>query len=106
MSYLLLAAAIAFEVIATSYLKSTEGFSRLWPTVAVLAAYAISFAFLANAIKDIPVGVAYALWSGIGTVAIVAIAVTFTGEAITAMKVTGVFLVVSGAIVLNLGGAH
>lgn len=102
----MLAAAIALEVAGTSFLKSTEGFSRLLPTVAVLTAYAISFVLLAKVVKEIPVGVAYALWSGLGTMAIVAIAVAFAGEAISLVKVLGVFLIVSGAVVLNLSGGH
>ncbi|WP_245853183.1 DMT family transporter [Blastococcus aggregatus] len=84
-------------------LKSTDGFSRLGPTLGVLAAHALSLASFANTVEDIPVGVAYALWSGIGTVAI---AVAFSGKEITAVKVLGVQLVVSGAVVLNLDGGH
>jgi small multidrug resistance pump len=106
MPYVMLATAIAFEVAATSFLKVTDGFSRLLPTLAVLAAYAVSFVLLAKVVKEIPVGVAYALWSGLGTMAIVAIAVTFAGEAISAAKVLGVVLIISGAVVLNLSGGH
>ena len=107
MPYVFLLVAIAFEVVATSLLKSTEGFTRLWPTVAVLAGYAGAFAALAWAIKqELPVGVAYAMWSGLGTAAIVAIGVAFLGEPISLQKVVGVALVIGGVAVLNLGGAH
>lgn len=107
MPYLFLFVAIAFEVVATSLLKATEGFTRLWPTVAVLTGYVAAIAALAWAIKqDLPVGVAYAMWSGLGTAAIVAIAVVFLGEPISVQKIAGVVLVIGGVAVLNLGGAH
>ncbi len=107
MPYVFLLAAITFEVVATSLLKSTEGFTRLWPTVATLTGYAASFASLAWAVKqDLPVGLAYAMWSGLGTAAIVAIGAVFLHEPITAQKIAGVLLVVGGVVVLNLGGAH
>lgn len=107
MPYVFLLVAIAFEVVATSLLKSTDGFSKLWPTIACLACYVVSFSALAWAIKQqLPVGVAYAMWSGLGTAAIVAIGVVFLGEEISFMKVAGVLLVIGGVVVLNLGGAH
>jgi len=107
MPYLFLFVAIAFEVVATSLLKATDGFTRLWPTVAVLAGYAAAFAALAWAIRqDLPVGVAYAMWSGLGTAAIVAIGVVFLGEPVSLQKVAGVLLVIGGVATLNLGGAH
>lgn len=105
MPYVFLLAAIAAEVFATSTLKATEGFSRLWPTVACLAGYLVSFAALSQAVKDIPVGVAYALWSALGTAAIVAIGAAFLGEPITVVKVVGVGLIVAGVVTLNVGGA-
>jgi small multidrug resistance pump len=107
MPYVFLLAAIAFEVVATSLLKSTEGFTRLWPTLACLAGYAASFTALAWAVRhDLPVGVAYAMWSGLGTAAIVAIGAVFLHEPVTAQKIAGVLLVIGGVVVLNLGGAH
>ncbi|MEV4541233.1 DMT family transporter [Micromonospora echinaurantiaca] len=105
MPYVFLLAAIAAEVFATSTLKATDGFSRLWPTVACLAGYLVSFAALSQAVKDIPVGVAYALWSALGTAAIVAIGAAFLGEPITVVKVVGVGLIVAGVVTLNVGGA-
>ncbi|WP_347403731.1 multidrug efflux SMR transporter [Solwaraspora sp. WMMD792] len=106
MAYVFLAAAITAEVIGTSLLKSTHGFTRLWPTLALVAAYVAAFACLAQAVKTIPVGVAYALWAGLGTAAIAAIGATFLGEPLTLAKVTGIGLVIAGVVVLNLGGAH
>ena len=106
MPYALLAAAIALEVLGTSFLASTDGFTRLAPTAGVVLAYLASMVLLSQAVRDIPVGVAYALWAGVGTVAIVAISVAFAGEALDPLKAVGVLLVVSGAVMLNLGGAH
>jgi small multidrug resistance pump len=106
MSYVFLVAAIAAEVLGTSLLKPSEGFTRLWPSLGSLAAYAVSFVLLARTIERLPVGVVYAMWSGLGTVAIVAIGVTLLGEPLNVAKVVGIALVIAGVVVLNLGGAH
>ncbi|ORB71649.1 DMT family transporter [Mycobacterium scrofulaceum] len=107
MTYLLLFCAIFVEVIATSLLKSTEGFTRLWPTVICLTGYAISFALLALSIsRGMQTDVAYALWSAIGTALIVLIAVLFLGSTITVAKVVGIALIIAGVVTLNLSGAH
>lgn len=107
MTYLLLLCAIFAEVAATSLLKSTDGFTRLWPTVLCLVGYAISFALLALSIsRGMQTDVAYALWSAIGTAAIVLIAVLFLGSSMSATKVVGIGLLIAGVVTLNLGGAH
>lgn len=107
MTYLFLFCAIFVEVIATSLLKSTEGFTRLWPTVVCLTGYAISFALLALSIsRGMQTDVAYALWSAIGTALIVLIAVLFLGSTITVAKVAGIALIIAGVVTLNLSGAH
>ncbi|MCP3163236.1 MULTISPECIES: DMT family transporter [Myxococcus] len=106
MAYLFLLGAIACEVVATSLLKSTQGFTRLWPTVGCLTGYAVAFALLSQAVKQVPVGVAYAMWSGLGTAAIVAIGVVFLDEPMSATKLLGVALIISGVVLLNLRGAH
>ena len=105
MPYLFLALAIGSELIATTLLKYTEGFTKLWFTLGCLAGYGFAFFMLALAVRDIPVGVAYVLWSGLGTAAIVAIGAVFLGEPITLVKVVGISLIVAGVLVLNLGGA-
>lgn len=107
MAYVFLLFAIFAEVVATSLLKSTEGFTRLWPTVVCLAGYAISFALLALSIsRGMQTDVAYALWSAIGTAAIVFIAVLFLGSPLSLLKVVGVGLIVAGVLTLNVSGAH
>lgn len=105
--YLLLAVAIVAEVIGTSLLKSTEGFTRLWPTLGTIAAYGVAFYALAVAIqKGMNVGLGYAMWAGLGTTLIVIISVLVLGEPITAIKILGVGLIIGGVVLLNLGGAH
>ncbi|MBQ0895759.1 multidrug efflux SMR transporter [Micromonospora sp. U56] len=106
MAYLFLLLAISAEVFGTSLLKATDGFTRLWPTLGLAGAYLAAFLLLALAVRDIPVGVAYAVWSGLGTAAIVAIGAVFLGEPLSVTKVVGVGLVIAGVVVLNLGGAH
>lgn len=107
MAYLFLFCAIFAEVVATSLLKSTEGFTRLWPTVVCLVGYAVAFALLALSIaRGMQTDVAYALWSAIGTAAIVLIAVLFLGSPVSLAKVLGVGLIIGGVLTLNLAGAH
>lgn len=107
MAYLLLYGAIFAEVLSTSLLKSTEGFTRLWPTVICLVGYAASFALLAMSIaRGMQTDVAYALWSAIGTAVIVFIAVLFLGSPLSVAKVVGVVLIIAGVLTLNLSGAH
>ncbi|SNY29522.1 DMT family transporter [Paractinoplanes atraurantiacus] len=106
MPYLFLLLAISSEVAATSMLKTTDGFTRLWPTLACLSGYAVSFLMLALTVRDLPVGVVYAVWSAVGTAAIVAIGAAFLGEPLTLPKVIGVSLIIAGVVIVNLGGAH
>ncbi|ANH90956.1 MULTISPECIES: multidrug efflux SMR transporter [unclassified Streptomyces] len=106
MGYLFLAGAIAAEVAGTTAMKYSEGFSRLGPSVLTALGYLISFGLLAQTLKTLNVGTAYAIWSGIGTAAIAAIGVVFLGEGMTLTKAAGVALIIVGVVVLNLGGAH
>ncbi len=106
MPYVFLLFAIAFEVVATSLLKLSDGFTRLWPTVGSVAGYVAAFVLLAVVVRHVPVGVAYAMWAGLGTAAIAAVGVVFLHETITVAKVAGVLLVIGGVVLLNLGGAH
>lgn len=69
-NWMFLVIAILSEVVATSSLKASDGFSRLWPAVAVIVGYGVSFYFLALTLRVIPMGVVYAIWSGIGIVLI------------------------------------
>ncbi|MEU9393439.1 multidrug efflux SMR transporter [Streptomyces sp. NPDC048324] len=106
MGYLLLGAAIAAEVGATTAMKFSEGFSRLVPSLVTVVGYVVSFVLLAQTLKTVSVGTAYAIWAGVGTAAIAVIGLLFFGEAMTAAKVAGMVLIIAGVVVLNLGGAH
>ncbi|WP_353941859.1 multidrug efflux SMR transporter [Streptomyces sp. HUAS MG91] len=106
MGYVLLAGAIAAEVAATTAMKYSEGFSRLWPSLITVCGYVIAFALLAQTLKTVQVGTAYAIWAGAGTAVIAAIGMIFLGEGLTLAKVAGIVLVIGGVVLLNLGGAH
>ena len=100
--WLFLVIAIIAEVIATSALKSSEGFTKLVPSAVVAAGYGIAFYFLSIVMKTIPVGVAYAVWSGLGIVLIAAVAWILHGQKLDAWALVGMGLIVSGVAVLNL----
>lgn len=102
MTYLYLAIAILSEVIATSFLKVSDGFSRPVPSIVTVLGYAVSFYCLAVALRDIPTGIAYAIWSGIGIVLITAIAWIFQGQKLDAAALCGMGLIVAGVVVINL----
>ena len=101
MHWLFLGVAIVAEVIATSALKASEGFARLTPSLVVVAGYAVAFYFLSLTLRTIPVGVAYAIWSGVGVTLI-----TLTGwivfqQALDTPALVGIALIVAGVVVLN-----
>jgi small multidrug resistance pump len=98
--------AIASEVVATSALKASDGFSRLIPAIVVIIGYAASFYFLSLSLRDIPLGVVYAVWSGIGTAAIAVIGVVFFRETLGWVGIAGITLIVLGVVLLNVSGAH
>lgn len=98
--------AIVAEVIATSALKASEGFSRPVPAAVTVVGYALAFYLLALALKTIPVGVAYAVWSGVGIVAIAVIGYFFFGQALDAAAVAGIGLILAGVLVLNVFSAE
>ena len=102
MTYLHLAVAILSEVIATSFLKVSDGFTRPIPSAITVAGYAISFYFLSLALRTIPTGIAYAIWSGVGIVLITAIAWIFQGQKLDAPALGGLGLIVAGVVVINV----
>jgi small multidrug resistance pump len=106
MAWVTVAVAIVVEITGTSLLKSTDGFSRLWPSLGVLALYGTSVALLSRAVQQLEVSIVYAVWSGVGTAAIAAIGLVFLGEPLGALKALGLALVIAGVVILNLAGAH
>ena len=99
--WFLLLVAIVCEVVATTALKSSNGFTRLLPTAVVITGYGASFYFLALTLKAIPVGIAYAVWSGLGIVLITILAWLFHGQKLDLWGFVGLSLIVGGVLVLN-----
>ena len=107
MLYLVLAVAIAGEITATVSLKLSEGFTKLWPSVVVVAGYALAFTMLSMALKmGMPVGVAYAIWSAVGVAAVAIIGWRFLGEHLNPTMVAGLALVIAGVVTLEIGRVH
>ena len=102
MNYLYLVAAILAEVIGTSALKASNSFSRPWPSLIVVAGYGIAFYCLSLTLRTIPVGIAYAIWSGVGMVLIAVIGWIFYRQALDPPAVGGVALIIAGVLVINL----
>ncbi len=100
--YLYLLAAIVAEVIATSALKASEGFTRLGPTAMVVVGYGVAFWLLSLTLRTIPVGLAYATWSGLGIVLIAIVGWLAFGQKLDAWAVLGMSLIVAGVLIMNL----
>ena len=98
--WLYLGLAIFSEVLATSFLKSSEGFTKLWPSIIVLAGYMLAFYFLSLALETIPTGIAYAIWSGVGVASITLVSVFAFDQKIDLSAVIGIGLIIMGVIVL------
>lgn len=102
MTYLLLFIAICAEVIATSALKASEGFTKLWPSVIVTIGYVIAFYCLSLTLRTMSVGVAYAIWSGVGIVLVAGAGVILYGQKLDMPAIVGLGLIIAGVLVVNL----
>ena len=102
MTYLYLSIAIVAEVIATSALKASDGFTRLGPSLFVVVGYAVAFYFLSLTLRTMSVGVAYAIWCGAGIVLIALIGWFVLGEKLDVPALVGMALIVAGVVVINL----
>lgn len=101
-AYYVLIAAIIFETIGTSALQASEQFSRFWPSVLVVVAYAVSFVLLSYTLKTIPVGIAYAFWSALGIVMIAAIGRIVFGQTLDLPALLGLAMIIGGVAVIHL----
>ncbi|MFC0219771.1 small multidrug resistance pump [Pseudochelatococcus lubricantis] len=101
-AYIYLAIAIVCEVIATSSLKTAEGFTRLVPSLITVAGYVISFYFLSLTLKFIPVGIVYAIWSGIGIVLIALVGFVAFQQKLDLPAIAGLAMIIGGVLVINL----
>lgn len=107
--WLFLSIAIISEVIATSALKSSEGFTRLIPSVLVVGGYLLAFYFLSLTLKAIPIGIAYAIWAGVGIVLIALVGWWLYGQKLDLAAIIGMALILAGVAVINLfstSGGH
>ena len=100
--WLFLGIAIVAEVTATSALKASEGFSRLWPSAVVVLGYGVAFYFLSLTLRTVPVGVAYAIWSGLGVVLVALLSWWLFGQTLDLAALLGMGLIVAGVLVMNL----
>ncbi|MCG7201216.1 SMR family transporter [Marinobacter pelagius] len=101
-SWIFLGIAIVAEVLATSALKASAGFTKLAPSVLVVGGYAIAFYFLALTLKAIPVGIAYAVWAGLGVLLVALIGWLAFGQRLDLPAVIGMTLIVAGVLVISL----
>lgn len=106
MAWVLLAAAIVFEVFGTTCMKLSEGFTKLWPSLGMVAGYLGAFGMLTLTLKTMPVSTAYAIWAGAGTALVATIGVVFLNEPFGWAKLSALVLIVAGVVMLNLSGAH
>jgi small multidrug resistance pump len=107
--YLYLAIAICAEVVGTLALKASDAFTRLWPSVLVVICYTVAFVFLSITLRTIPVGISYAIWSGMGIVLISAVSWIVFRQTLDYPALAGMGLILAGVLVINLfskSGAH
>lgn len=102
LNYFYLVVAILFEVIATTALKQTEGFTRLAPSLVSIAGYSLAFYFLSLPLRTMPVGVVYAIWCGAGIIFITAIGWVWFRQALDLPALAGMGLIMAGVVVINL----
>lgn len=101
-NWLFLTIAIVSEVVATSALKACDGFTKLGASVVVVIGYVVAFYFLSLALKVIPVGIAYAIWSGLGIILVSLIALVVYGQKLDVPAMAGMGLIIAGVMVINL----
>ena len=101
-TYLFLFIAIVFEIIATSSLKASEQFSKLWPSVITIAGYIAAFYFLSLSLNKLNLGIAYAIWSGVGIVVISIVGLLLFKQKLDLPAIIGIALIVCGVVVINV----
>ncbi|MGB1237050.1 MAG: DMT family transporter [Pseudomonadales bacterium] len=102
MQWLYLALAISAEVLATSYLKQSQSFTQLWPSLISIAGYAVAFYLLSLTLEDIPVGIAYAIWAGAGVAMIALIGWVAFAQQLDLAAVIGISFIVLGVVIINV----
>ena len=106
MAWIFLLLAGLLEIVWAVLMKASAGFTKPWPTVGMLVFMVGSFALLSMAMKTLPLGTAYAIWTGIGAVGAFVVGAVFLGEPLTPLRIAGVTLIASGLVVLKLASSH
>lgn len=106
MAWIFLFLAGLLEVVWAFLMKMSDGFSRPWPTVGTIAFMIVSFGLLSLAMKSLPLGTAYVIWTGIGAVGAFVVGIAVLGEPVTPMRVAGAVLIVAGLVVLKLASSQ
>ena len=99
--FVVLMMAIACEIVGTSALRMSAGFTRLWPSAVVVITYLLSFFLYSQVLKQLPMGVAYAIWAGLGTAGVIVVGVLVWHDTLNLWQILGIVLVVAGAVMLN-----
>ena len=102
MKWIYLGIAIVSEVAASSALRASDGFTRVWPTLALIVGYGISFYFLSLTLRTIPMGIAYAVWSGVGILLISVVGWFLFGQKLDLPAIIGLTFIVTGVVILNM----
>ena len=102
MAWIFLLVAGGLEVVWAYFMKESNGFSRLWPSVITIVAMIASFGLLSAAMRTLPLGTAYTIWTGIGAVGAFVVGIVFLGEQVSAMRIAAAVLIVSGLVMMKL----
>ena len=105
MPYLLLILAIVGEVVGSAFLKSSEGFSKLYPTLATIISFLASFYFLSKTLQHLPLNITYASWAGLGLVLTTIVSVAIFKEQINLMSIFSIIIIIVGVVLLNTYGS-
>lgn len=102
MAWLILIIAGLFEVVWASAMKHSDGFTRLWPSIITIAAMLVSFGLLSWAMRVLPLGTAYIVWTGIGAIGAFIVGIVFLGESLSAVRIVAALLIMSGMVLMKL----
>lgn len=102
MKYVYLALAIIFEVTGTSFMNKSEGFTKLLPTLVSIASFVVCFFFLSQSLKEIPLGIAYAIWAGVGLVLTALVSVFVFKQSLDLPAIIGIGFIVVGVVIMNV----
>ncbi|WAX93450.1 multidrug efflux SMR transporter [Aminobacter sp. NyZ550] len=106
MAWILLLIAGILEIVWAAFMKQSDGFTRLWPTVGTLVFMIGSFGLLSISMRTLPLGTAYTIWTGIGAVGAFTVGIAVLGEAITPMRIIAAILIISGIVLMKLSSAN